>query len=222
VKDRPTPILVTGATRSGTSWVGRMLAASRQVAYIHEPLNVDRPPGLLPCQTPYRYTYISYHNAQVYETAFRRLLTLRYSRPGIQDIFASPTVSARIARHWGRMTMGAVLGRRPLIKDPFAVFSSPWFAEVLGCAVVITVRHPAAVVASRLRMGWNFSLQGFLHQRELMADWLEPVRGQIEDAASRGDPLLQSAVLWNAIYSAVSRFAEEYPSFTILRHEDLA
>jgi hypothetical protein len=109
-----------------------------------------------------------------------------------------------------------------LIKDPFAVFSSPWFAETLGCAVVITVRHPAAVVASRLRMGWRFPIHEFLDQRELMADWLEPLRSQLEEASHVDDPLLQGAVLWNAIYHVVSEFGDRYPSFTIVRHEDLA
>jgi hypothetical protein len=45
------PILVTGAHRTGTTWVGKMLAASPQVAYISEPLNVWHRPGVLraPC-----------------------------------------------------------------------------------------------------------------------------------------------------------------------------
>lgn len=199
-----------------------MLAASRQVAYIHEPLNVERPPGLLPCQTPYRYTYISRHNGHLYDPAFGRLVRLRYSRPRLAELRGSPTEAARVARHWGRMTTGALLGRRPLIKDPFAVFSSPWFAERLGCSVVVTIRHPAAVVASRLRMGWRFPVNEFLEQRELMTDWLEPLRGELEEASRSDDPLLQGAVLWKAIYHVVSQYAERSPSCTIVRHEDLA
>ena len=34
------PILVTGSHRSGTTWVGKMLAADSDTAYISEPLNV--------------------------------------------------------------------------------------------------------------------------------------------------------------------------------------
>jgi len=41
------PILVTGMHRSGTTWVGRMLAASREAVYFHEPLNPDCSPALL-------------------------------------------------------------------------------------------------------------------------------------------------------------------------------
>jgi hypothetical protein len=35
---RPSPVLVTGIHRSGTTWVGKMLAAAPGVVYINEPL----------------------------------------------------------------------------------------------------------------------------------------------------------------------------------------
>ncbi|UCF28983.1 MAG: sulfotransferase family protein, partial [Chloroflexota bacterium] len=56
------PILVTGAHRSGTTWVGKMLAAGRETAYISEPLNVWHRPGVLRVPTQYWYTYINEDN----------------------------------------------------------------------------------------------------------------------------------------------------------------
>ena len=52
------PILVTGAHRSGTTWVGKMIVASQDVAYISEPLNVWHRRGVLKTPTQYWYTYI--------------------------------------------------------------------------------------------------------------------------------------------------------------------
>ena len=216
------PILVTGANRSGTTWVGKMLAASRQVTYIHEPLNVERPDGLLACPTPYRFTYIADHNSTDYEPAFRHLLQLKYRVPRDPTAFVSPRQVVRMARHWGRLAIGAVGARRPLVKDPFAVFSAPWFAKTFGSSVVVTVRHPAAVVASRLRMGWTFPLETFLQQDRLMADWLHPLRTRIERAADCDDPLVNAAVLWDVIYHVVDMYAARYPQFIIVRHEDLS
>ena len=40
------PILVTGSHRSGTTWVGKMLAATGSVGYIHEPFNLKNRPGI--------------------------------------------------------------------------------------------------------------------------------------------------------------------------------
>ena len=42
------PILVTGAHRTGTTWVGKMLSANSQTAYMSEPLNVLHRPGYSP------------------------------------------------------------------------------------------------------------------------------------------------------------------------------
>ena len=44
--DNLRPILVTGAHRSGTTWVGKMLSTEDGVAYISEPLNVLHRPGV--------------------------------------------------------------------------------------------------------------------------------------------------------------------------------
>ena len=52
------PILVTGAHRSGTTWVGKILAADpRQAGYISEPLNVLHRPGVM--RTPVHRWYTS-------------------------------------------------------------------------------------------------------------------------------------------------------------------
>ena len=40
----PRPILVTGSFRSGSTWVGRMIASHPRIAYVSEPLNERRPP----------------------------------------------------------------------------------------------------------------------------------------------------------------------------------
>lgn len=52
------PILVTGAHRSGTTWVGKMLAANRRVAYISEPLNVFHRPGVFSAPVSHWYTML--------------------------------------------------------------------------------------------------------------------------------------------------------------------
>ena len=40
------PILVTGAHRSGTTWIGKMLALAPGVGYIHEPFSPATAPGI--------------------------------------------------------------------------------------------------------------------------------------------------------------------------------
>ena len=61
----------------------------------------------------------------------------------------------------------------PLLKDPFAVLSLRWFAEVLHCRIVVTVRHPAAFASGLKRLGWSFDFGDLLRQPLLMRDHLE-------------------------------------------------
>ena len=56
------PILVTGGHRTGTTWVGKMLAASGEAAYISEPLNVLHRPGVMSTPVRHWYTYICPEN----------------------------------------------------------------------------------------------------------------------------------------------------------------
>ncbi|HET7483187.1 MAG TPA: sulfotransferase family protein, partial [Actinomycetota bacterium] len=64
------PIVVTGSHRSGTTWVGRIMALSRGTGYIHEPLNPSRRPGWGAGRVPYWYLYVCSENAARWRPVF--------------------------------------------------------------------------------------------------------------------------------------------------------
>ena len=217
------PILVTGMTRSGTTWVGRVLAASGEAFYVSEPLNAQHHPRVLSVRAPHRFPYISAGNNDQYAGAFHDLLELRY--PFFRDLRGSRSVrsAASATRQWWRFAQARRRSARPLFKDPFAVFSSPWFAETLGCLVVITVRHPAAVVSSRLRLGWRFPFADLLAQQSLLSEYLEPYHSEItRHAEGDGDSLEGDALLWTLVYHAVQEQMRRFPDFRVVRHEDIS
>ncbi|HAX71138.1 MAG TPA: sulfotransferase family protein, partial [Anaerolineae bacterium] len=149
-----TPILVTGSHRSGTTWVGKMLAADVDTAYISEPLNVLHRPGVYRVPVKYWYTYITEENEAGYLSAFHELLNFQYHL--LLEIRSIRSVKdfLRMGRDFRIFFNGSMHGQRALIKDPFAVFSTPWFAKRLNCQVVITARHPGGFVSSLKRLGW--------------------------------------------------------------------
>jgi hypothetical protein len=215
------PILVTGAHRSGTTWVGRMLAANPQTAYISEPLNVLHRPGVFHAAVQHWYPYITEVNESYYLPAFRELMDLKY------DLFAE-VLSLRSRRDLMRMgrdiaifANGKFRRQRVLLKDPFAVFSTPWFAEKLNCEVVITVRHPAAFASSLKRLNWPFDFNHLLSQPGLMQDHLEAERTEMQ-VMQTDDIVGQAALLWRMIYRFVHGTSGLFPGFKIVRHEDLS
>jgi len=214
------PILVTGAHRSGTTWVGKMLAVSSDVTYISEPLNVYHRPGVLSEPVDHWYQYICKENQSTILPAFSDTLHYRYhyrlelkSLGSIKDI-------GRMLRDAGMFVDGRLRGTRALIKDPFAIFSAPWFAHQFGCRIVIVVRHPLAFVSSLKRLGWDFNFEDLLAQPLLMRDYLAPFRDEM--MAEPEDIIAQGSLLWRMVYNVVNGFRESHPEFLITRHEDLS
>ncbi len=215
------PILVTGAHRTGTTWVGRMLAASPQLAYISEPLNVLHRPGVLNAPVSKWYTFISWENEAEYLPAFHEMLQFRYGLWREIRSLRSRKDSLRMGRDLSIFLRGMLLRQRPLIKDPFAVFSAPWFAERLGCRVVITVRHPAGFASSLKRLNWTFDFRDLLEQPLLMEKWLDVDRAEMQ-LMQADDVIGQAALLWRMIYRIVARMMKLHSSFIVVRHEDLS
>lgn len=217
------PVLVTGAHRTGTTWVGKMLAATSQAAYISEPLNVHHRPGVFAAPVSRWYTYIYSGNEDQYLPAYNRLLQLKYGLGRELPALRSGKDLLRMGRDLWIFWSGRLRQSRPLVKDPFAVFSIPWFIERLGMRVVVTVRHPAAFASSLMRLNWPFQFEDLLAQPALMEDWLEPYQAEIEAALARPDDILQHAcLLWTMIYAVVKRLEQRGLPIEVVRHEDLS
>ena len=216
-----TPILVTGTHRSGTTWVGKMLAADALTAYISEPLNVLHRPGIFRVKVNHWYQYVCEDNGNEYLPAFQELLEFDYHLWDEIRSLRSRRDFLRMGRDFLIFYNGLMRGQRALLKDPFAVFSTPWFAKNLNCKVVITVRHPAAFASSLKRLNWLFDFQDLLDQPLLMRDHLELYREEMQSIKS-DDVIGQSALLWKMIYHSVHTTRELNPDFIIVRHEDLS
>lgn len=215
------PILVTGAHRSGTTWVGRMLALDPQIAYISEPLNVLHRPGVLRAKVKRWYQYICEENDAEFLPAFQELLDFRYHTWSEIKSIRSVKDFLRMGRDFKIFYDALEHGQRALLKDPFAVFSMAWFAKRFNFKVVITVRHPAAFASSLKRLGWNFDFNDLLAQPLLMRDHLEPYRGEMQ-AVNADDVIGQASLLWTMLYRFVHTTCKLHPDFIAVRHEDLS
>jgi Sulfotransferase family len=221
------PILVTGIPRSGTSWVGKMLDASARVVYINEPMNPRRPPGrspgVLSASVRHRFQYITDANEFEFHQAFLDMLRLDYHV--LAELRASRSVFdlARLVKYWNSFLRGRLRRRRPLIDDPYALFSIEWFVERLGCDAVVVVRHPAAGVSSRKRLGYKPDFAELLQQPLLLRDWLQPFKGEMEAALHQpGDIVRQGSLLWRMAYHVMRELSLRLERVHVVRYEDLS
>ena len=188
----PRSILVTGSFRSGSTWLGRMIASHPRLAYLSEPLNVRQPPS------PVRHflPYVTPDNEAAFREYLHGLLTFR--DPALYQV-TEPTwkrwprrLGRRLRCRWHRLCRS-----RPLVKDPTAFFAADWLAATFGMRVIILIRHPAAFASSLKRLHWHFDFNDFLAQPELMRDVLWPFEDAIHQRGAQpagtnrsGDPAL--------------------------------
>ena len=214
------PILVTGIARSGTTWVGRILAASDEVGYLDEPFS--RAPthgGSIRLPVDHACTYVTAENEQRFLPALDQALRFRYPLGRQLARCRNRTHVRRTFDSWRAFAQNR--GRRPLVKDPNVVFSADWFRRRLDSDVVVVVREPLAVAGSWKRLGWTFDFADLLEQPALMRDWLGRFEPQMANARREGWGLVDSvSLLWHVIYETVAD--ERFPHVHLVRHEDLS
>lgn len=166
-------IVLAGSGRSGTTWLGNIIAASPTVGILFEPFDRRRVPDAA-------------------------LFPLRpYARPDGHYAAWEPVVGqilrGEIRNEWINREGKSWWERKRLIKEIRANLMLGWLSEKFDPRVVFTIRHPCAVVLSRMKLQWDTHLDCFLEQPELVEDYLEPYLDIIEGAETAVE---KHAVMW--------------------------
>lgn len=219
------PILITGSHRSGTTWVGKMIATSPEIIYIHEPFNVSRyRPGILHKQFKHWFTYIHAGNEDQYYKPLQKTISLHYNPIGALQYYKhTKKPYKKLVKEFLNYQKAFLQSKRVLIKDPIAFFSVEWLAKRYNMQVVILIRHPAAFAASLKQKNWRFDFNNFLNQPELMDQRLGHFRLEIEKYSQNSPDIIdQACLLWRIIYSMVAGYQLTKTDWKFIRHEDLS
>jgi Sulfotransferase family len=219
------PIHVAGMARAGTSWVAEMLRAAGGFVHLNEPFNPKRPPGqspgILNAAVPVGYIYVAGHNAELFRPALHDTFRFRYRHLAELRNNRSWFDLAKMAKYSTAFTVGALRRKRPLLDDPYASLAAPWIAEEFDGQVAVLVRHPAAMVASYRKLGYRAHFRHFLDQPQLMADYLEPWRAEMEALVETDDRVAQVATFWAMLHRVLFDMADRSDRLHVIRYEDL-
>ena len=218
-------LLVTGSMRSGTTYVGKVLAHCPSLFYLHEPFNAARGVEGVEHWLPYSETK---SKIGTYGNLVDRLMALKVE-------YKNPNRDARW-RQWAREIIGSRSAwrvnlykwflhrtRRMLVKDPTAVFLSDYMIRNYDMNVVLMVRHPAAFYYSNKRLGWDFDLENITSQSSLVTRHLADEKAELLNADDLSYPQ-RIALLWRVIYRVANNFMEDTKyadRWIISRHEDI-
>ena len=214
------PILVTGAPRSGTSWVGRIIEQVPSVRYVHEPFNISGTSCSCGVNFKYWFHYLSQENCHIFDEHIRHTIYPAYNRYGLLNSIKKTLQKRRIRVFLNYLQ--SYLLHRVVVKDPIAVFSAQTLANRFNMDVVVLIRHPAAVVNSYKSLNWTHPFSHFLHQQQLMKEQLGSFRSEIEDfAKNKYDIVDQVALLWKLIHYMIIKYRDTHSNWIFVKYSEL-
>ncbi len=218
-------ILVTGAPRTGTTFVGHVLAMARGVGYVREPFNSDFGLRNLPHQ--FLYLYEGMDN----EAQYRRMAGALMD--GKARFLRLPVKGARNRKQaLGRALFGGgsnysylkakynPLVSRYLIKDPMACLASQYLHEQFGAPVVVMVRHPLPTIASMRRVNLDHKLDELVNQKYLYETYLKDILGSVR--LDRLSSLERRALLWASLHYMLHEFRRRDDSYIVVEHTQMS
>lgn len=179
--DQRRTLYVAGGGKSGTTWIAELLNYRNEYRYMFEPLT-----------PPYVPDFSHFRRGQ-------------YLRPGSRDPrYAGPLealMTGRLRNRWVDHLNCVPVASQRLIKDVHANLLLKWVHSTFpGIRIVFVIRHPLAVIVSRLDTApvvpyheFDPNLERFLGQEDLVADFLAPF---VADIASASTPIEQHAYWW--------------------------
>jgi hypothetical protein len=168
--------LIAGTARSGTTWLTEVVAARRPCRVMFEPFN----PRMVKAYS--RYEYFQYMRPEGRDAALEQ--------------YCRAVFSGSIRDPWIDREVDVLRPRYRVVKDIRANLMLKWlhrqFPEV---PVLLLIRHPCAVVASRMKLGWatDTDIASFTNQAHLVRDFLAERMHAIEAAHTEE---AKHAVIW--------------------------
>jgi Sulfotransferase domain len=167
-------IVLAGSGRGGTTWIAEIINYANEYRFIFEPFQPE-------------------HVGLVHEFRSRQYLRPSDEASSYLDV-ARTVLSGRFRHPWTDQYNRRFQSTRRLVKDIRVNLILKWMqAHFPEIPIVLLLRHPCAVVASRLSLEWGTELSVFLEQPQLMADWLEPYRSVLSETS---DPFERHILRW--------------------------
>jgi hypothetical protein len=196
------PLLIAGHGRSGTTWVGNVLAKAPRVLYCFEPGSpvVRREGGQ---DTWFRYLRPGdrdHQMEQTFDTAFGGLPYGRGWRRGL----------------WHRL----IPGYRLVVKEVAAFMCLEWLVERYDPAVLVVIRHPCPTILSELKQGTDAeaSRLAMLRQPHLWDGRLPEQRAALEQAQT---PVEILAAIWALRQRVLADALARHPAWPLVFYEAL-
>ena len=215
-------VFVTGAHRSGSSWIGKMLALGENICLRDEEI-FHRYWELAKAPFEKMHAYICQENEHHYLPYVNRMVNNRFHLARAMAHIRSARDVGRVVKRqgvfWRRQLQSA---ERTIYIEPIGLFSAEWFSQKFHTDMLLVIRHPASFVSSLKSLNWGYNFNDLLEQPLLMDRYLSRFRHDMERAPRKPDVVGIGILLWKILYSVVHQYQQQHPDWIFIRHEDYA
>jgi hypothetical protein len=175
-RDERRSFMIAGAARSGTTWLAEIVGSQIPCRLMFEPFNPRK------------------------VRDYRRFNYFQYMRPDESDAellaYCRAVFTGAIRHRWIDRSVTVLRPQFRMVKDVRANLMLKWICNRFpSLPVLFIIRHPCAVVASRLKLAWatDADIAPLLVQPKLVDDHLAGLLRVIEGAASAEE---KHAAVW--------------------------
>ncbi|MDQ6956702.1 MAG: sulfotransferase domain-containing protein [Mariprofundaceae bacterium] len=221
------PILICGLHRSGTTYMGEILAQSnRDISVIHELFNFGNGLKQVDCWYPY---LTSGMKASPYIQTIEDALLAKgaLKKPSLNKVWYKYLFhrisGGRMQFPWRYLKLRHQLHLSPqhvIWKDPFCTLMLDYITRYKGCPTICMVKHPCALYSSIAKQNWHFDIQHLGRQTSLINDFGSGITRSVWQEAQTSNHL-SIAILWKIMSRIVIHIQSLSDSLLLVRHEDL-
>jgi hypothetical protein len=176
-------IIIAGSGRSGTSWIQNTLAELIMYQPVFEPLNPN-------------FVYEAKQLLGV-EQASKPIITSPYLRSDGEypewNALLRQALTGNVRNYWTDKKRFSLSPKGYITKFIRANFMLGYISNNFNPKIIFVMRHPCAVIFSRMRLNWEVNLQYLLSDPDIVEDYLQPY---LLDIKKETDPVGIHAIWW--------------------------
>ena len=224
--------VISGAHRSGTTWIGNTIARGTNSAYIWEPFNVKVPyskrssygKSLLEIKNWYHLVensndQICIDLAHLFKKRGLDIKGMLKTLP--KSLKTNPKATLKWLFYDSKLSINLKINNSAIIKDPIMLFSTEHVSKKLNSKCILISKDPRSFYNSLKKASWGFDFKNIYYPCTRFVH-LNKYIYEVEKRLNKGALLDPKSIglLWNILHEHIY-YLSKLKNFKLIRYEDI-
>tara|TARA_A100000164_G_scaffold319283_1_gene300815 strand:- start:174 stop:1121 length:948 start_codon:yes stop_codon:yes gene_type:complete len=224
--------IVSGAHRSGTTWIGKTISKGTNSSYVWEPFNVNVPASQ---RISYGESFLKIKNwyhllngsndeicNDLKNVFYKRKICLKKIISLLPVSFKeNKKATLKWFLHNLKLSVDLKKKESAIIKDPIMLLSTKEICEALSCKCILITKDPRSFYNSLKKTSWAFDFKNILYPC-LKLTHLNEFSNEVEEKINSGGLLDPTSIglLWNILHKHIY-YLSNFKQYKVVRYEDI-